>query len=71
MFTFHFQPHAPAALMVLIKMGVVTYLAKAGEPKSANELADSCGGSELLIGKCSVDTSVELSTLSDTSIQSE
>lgn len=51
MLTFHSQPHAPAALMVLIRMGVVTHLVKAGVPKSAKELANSCGGSDLLIGK--------------------
>ncbi|KAJ5620312.1 hypothetical protein N7510_004296 [Penicillium lagena] len=43
------SPHAPAALMVLIRMGIVTHLAKTGVPKSASELAASCGGSELVI----------------------
>lgn len=36
--------------MVLIRMGVVTDLAKAGKPKTAQELSESCGGDELLIG---------------------
>jgi hypothetical protein len=44
------QPHAPAALMVLIRMGVVTDLVKASRPKTAKELSESCGGDELLIG---------------------
>lgn len=44
------QPHAPTALMVLIRMGVVTDLVKASRPKTAKELSESCGGDELLIG---------------------
>lgn len=36
--------------MVLIRMGVVTDLVKAGKPKTAQELSESCGGDELLIG---------------------
>lgn len=37
--------------MVLIRMGVVTALVKAGKPKTAKELSELSGGDELLIGK--------------------
>lgn len=43
------SPHAPAALMVLIRAGVLTDLVAAGKPKTANELADSTGAAEQLI----------------------
>ena len=45
------KPHAPAALMVMIRMGIVTDLVQCGEPKTAKELSISCGGDELLIGR--------------------
>lgn len=38
-------------LMLMIRMGFVTYLVKSGEPKTAKELSVSCGGDELLIGR--------------------
>jgi hypothetical protein len=43
------SPHAPAALNAIIRMGVLTELAKAGTPKSAKELATLCNADELLI----------------------
>lgn len=43
------SPHAPAALMVLIRAGVLTDLVAAGKPKTAKELADSTGAAEALI----------------------
>ncbi|KAF9267190.1 S-adenosyl-L-methionine-dependent methyltransferase [Marasmius fiardii PR-910] len=43
------SPHAPAALMVLIRMGVVKDLVAAQKPKTAREIADSVSGSEMLI----------------------
>jgi hypothetical protein len=43
------SPHAPAALMVLIRAGVLTDLVEAGKPKTSKELADSTGASEALI----------------------
>jgi len=49
------SPHAPTALMVLIRMGVVKDLVAAGGPKTAKELVESCGGNEIVIGKCALD----------------
>ncbi|KAL6721636.1 hypothetical protein ACLMJK_000740 [Lecanora helva] len=43
------SPHAPAALMVIIRMGVVTTLVESNQPKTAGELSELCGGDELLI----------------------
>lgn len=43
------SPHAPAALMVLIRMGVLQDLVAAGKPKTASELSASCGGDERVI----------------------
>jgi hypothetical protein len=43
------SPHAPAALMVLIRAGVLTDLVAAGKPKTSSEIADSTGASETLI----------------------
>lgn len=43
------SPHAPAALMVLIRMGVVMEIVKADKPQTARQLSESCGGDELLI----------------------
>jgi hypothetical protein len=43
------SPHAPAALNVIIRMGVLTELANSATPKSAKELATSCNADELLI----------------------
>jgi hypothetical protein len=43
------SPHAPAALMVLIRAGVLTDLVAAGKPKTAKELSDSTGAAEMLI----------------------
>lgn len=36
--------------MVMIRMGVVQELVKAGKPKTAQELSVECGGEEMLIG---------------------
>ena len=47
----HVKSVAPAALMVLIRMGIVTDLVQCGKPKTAKELSTSCGGDELLIGR--------------------
>ena len=35
--------------MVVIRMGIVNDLVKAGRPKTAKELSESCGGEEMLI----------------------
>lgn len=43
------SPHAPAALMVMIQLGVVHNLVQAGKPKTAKELAADCDGDEMLI----------------------
>ncbi|KIJ48665.1 hypothetical protein M422DRAFT_777827 [Sphaerobolus stellatus SS14] len=43
------SPHAPAALMVMMQMGVINDLVKGGKPKTAKELSTSCGGDEMLI----------------------
>jgi hypothetical protein len=43
------SPHAPSALMVLIRAGVLTDLVSAGKPKTAKELEKSTGASEGLI----------------------
>ena len=51
------KPHAPAALMVMIRMGVVTELVTSGQPKTAKELFNSCSGDELLIGRTTPQTS--------------
>ncbi|TAQ89311.1 hypothetical protein B7494_g2377 [Chlorociboria aeruginascens] len=43
------SPHAPAALEILIQMGVVKDLAEAGKPKTAKELSAATGGDTLVI----------------------
>ncbi|KAH7117892.1 S-adenosyl-L-methionine-dependent methyltransferase [Dendryphion nanum] len=43
------SPHAPAALMVLIRMGVLQGLVTAGRPMKASELSESCNGDERVI----------------------
>jgi hypothetical protein len=43
------SPHAPSALMVLIRAGVLTDLVSAGKPKTAKELEKSTGASAGLI----------------------
>ncbi|CAN8103135.1 unnamed protein product [Discula destructiva] len=43
------SPHAPSALMVLIRSGVVTDLVAGGKPKTGKQLAESTGASEELI----------------------
>ncbi|KAK0706040.1 S-adenosyl-L-methionine-dependent methyltransferase [Lasiosphaeria miniovina] len=43
------KPHAPAALMVMIRSGVLTDLVAAGKAKTAKQLAESTGASETLI----------------------
>ncbi|QKX60429.1 uncharacterized protein TRUGW13939_07574 [Talaromyces rugulosus] len=43
------SPHAPSALMVLIRMGVVAKLAEAKQPMKAKDLAIVSGAAELLI----------------------
>jgi predicted transcriptional regulator len=45
------SPNAPAALEALIQMGVVHDLAAAENPKTAKELASSCGGDEQMINR--------------------
>lgn len=43
------SPHAPAALAVIIRSGVLAELAQAGKPMSAKELGSKLGIDELLI----------------------
>ena len=45
------KPQAPAALMVIIRMGIVMKLVESSEPKTAKNLSIGSGGDELLIGK--------------------
>lgn len=45
------KPHGPAALMVVIRMGIVTELAQSDEAKTAKELSETCKGDEMLIGE--------------------
>ncbi|KAF2236206.1 S-adenosyl-L-methionine-dependent methyltransferase [Viridothelium virens] len=43
------SPHAPSALMSLIKLGVIEHLAKAPAPMSSAELSKATGGDQVLI----------------------
>ncbi|KAH7309198.1 S-adenosyl-L-methionine-dependent methyltransferase [Stachybotrys elegans] len=43
------SPHAPSALMALIKAGVIQEIAKSEHPLSANDLANTSGAEKLLI----------------------
>lgn len=43
------SPHAPSALMILVRLGVVNKLASSDSPMTAAELAKTTGGDELLI----------------------
>lgn len=44
------KPHAPAALMTLIKAGVIQEIAKSDSPMSAEDLSRASGADKLLIG---------------------
>ncbi|KAI9695844.1 MAG: hypothetical protein M1820_008399 [Bogoriella megaspora] len=45
------SPHAPSALMVLIRLGAVKKVVEMGKPVTAKELSISCGGEEMLISE--------------------